>query len=304
MQTSSNHPSDASPNADHDPIATPDDEAIRTAVESALESSVTGLELAPELERAVRYALLNGGKRVRPVLAVRACLALGGSIESALPGACAVECVHAFSLVHDDLPALDDDDMRRGRPTVHRAFSESLAILAGDVLQTLSIEVAGRAPVSAGRTAAVVAEATREMIVGQVLDTDGGFPPEVEAPIERLRLIHRLKTGALIRAACRVGALAAAAPIERLDRFGDAIGLMFQVVDDVLDETRTVEELGKTPGKDREAGKLTFPSLIGLEASQREVERLETEAMADLDALDDRATPLRELVHRLARRTH
>ena len=285
-----------------DPLAS--DDLLLAEIEAALSAAIDGCRLGPLLDEATRYALLGGGKRLRPLLALRACEAVGGRREHAMPAAVALECIHAFSLVHDDLPALDDDDMRRGRPTVHRAFSESLAILAGDVLQTLSIEVAGRAAVSAGRTAAVVAEATREMIVGQVLDTDGGFPPEVEAPIERLRLIHRLKTGALIRAACRVGALAASAPVERLDRFGDAIGLMFQVVDDVLDETRTVEELGKTPGKDREAGKLTFPSLIGLEASQREIERLETEAMADLDALDDRATPLRELVHRLARRTH
>ena len=304
MHTTPNTSPDARSASDDGSPPIPGDDAIRDRIESSLESSVKGLESAPELDRAVRYALLSGGKRVRPMIAAHACLALGGTLDAAMPGACAIECVHAFSLVHDDLPALDNDDVRRGRPTVHRAFGESLAILAGDALQTLSIEVAVRAGDSGGRTAAVVAEATREMIVGQVLDTDGGFPAEVVEPIDRLRLIHRLKTGALIKASCRVGALAAGAPMDRLDRFGDSIGLMFQVVDDVLDETRTVEELGKTPGKDREAGKLTFPSLIGLEASQREIERLEHEAMDDLAALDDRATPLRELVHRLARRTN
>ena len=274
------------------------------ALEAALASAVQGLDLAPELDRAVRYALLSGGKRVRPTMAIQSCLALGGDLDAAMPGACAVECIHAFSLVHDDLPALDNDDMRRGRPTVHRAFSESLAVLAGDALQILAIEIAGRAPTAPGETVATIAAATREMIVGQVLDTDGGFPESVSTPLDRLRTIHRLKTGALIRASCRVGALAAGADLTRLDRFGDAIGLMFQVVDDVLDETRTIEELGKTPGKDREAGKLTFPSLIGLDESQREIERLEQIALADLEPLDHRAMPLRDLARRLARRTH
>lgn len=299
MQASSNTGPQSATSSGHPP----DDSTIRSAIDVALESHVRGLELAPGLDEAVRYALLSGGKRIRPLLAVRASLALGGTLEAALPGGCAVECVHAFSLVHDDLPALDDDDMRRGRPTAHRAFGESMAILAGDALQTLSIEIAGRATPNASETIGTIAAATREMIVGQVLDTDGSFPEEVTVPIERLRLIHRLKTGALIRASCRVGALAADAPRERLDRFGESIGLMFQVVDDVLDETRTVEELGKTPGKDKEAGKLTFPSLIGLDESRREIQRLETTALADLEALGKAADPLRDLARRLARRT-
>ncbi|MFM7806422.1 MAG: polyprenyl synthetase family protein, partial [Planctomycetota bacterium] len=191
------------------------------------------------LAEAMRYASLGGGKRVRPVLTVRCGLAAGATDPATLlPGAIAFEFIHAFSLVHDDLPALDNDDLRRGRPTTHKAFGEALAILAGDGLQSLAIEAALHSPVAPQRVAAEVARACTDMISGQVYDTLGGFPAGCTELPERLALIHRNKTGALLRGACRVGAIAAGAneaTIDRLTRYGEAMGHMFQVVDDILD---------------------------------------------------------------------
>lgn len=279
------------------------DEVLLEWIEARLARAIDDLALAPRLDEATRYALLGGGKRLRPMLVLRACLAVGGEAKDALEGAAALECIHAFSLVHDDLPAMDDDDLRRGRPTTHKVFGEDVAILVGDLLQCLAFELSLASPVEPGAVAAAVGVGTRRMIEGQVHDTIGGFPEGLVDELERLRLIHRCKTAALIQASCRVGAIVGEGDPEVLDRYGAAIGLMFQVVDDILDETQSTEHLGKTGGKDREAGKRTYPALLGLEESRREVERLESEALDALSGLGDRAEPLRELARRLAVRT-
>ena len=283
------------------------DQSFLGIIEAGLQAAIESRNLAPALDEATRYALLGGGKRLRPTLTLQSCVAAGGSPADALPAAVSLECVHAFSLVHDDLPALDNDDLRRGRATVHRAFSESNAILAGDSLLCIAAEVVLESPRNTTLIAKEVLEATRLMIDGQSYDTDGTFRADLTDEEARLRLIHRLKTGALIRAACRCGGLAADADpvvLDRLDRFGAALGLMFQIVDDVLDETQTTAHLGKAGGKDRAAGKRTFPAILGLDASRAEIARLARVARDELSSMGPSAAPLRELVDFLAFRTN
>jgi geranylgeranyl diphosphate synthase type II len=243
--------------------------------------------------------------------------AAGGTREQALPAGCAVEMVHAYSLIHDDLPAMDDDDLRRGQPTCHKKFGEALAILAGDALLTGAFQVLaeGYPP----RTAAVsIAELARSagavgMVAGQTLDLAaegkcGGWPPRTEADLEG---IHRRKTGALILASLRLGVLAVQgeraggadlALSEAIDRFGRCFGLAFQIADDLLDVEGTADRAGKRVGKDAERGKLTFPSLVGVEASRRTAERLCAEAMAALTPLGPAARPLVQLTRIIAER--
>jgi geranylgeranyl diphosphate synthase type II len=245
---------------------------------------------ARTLAHAMRYAVLGGGKRLRPVLVLSAWEACGGNGNSILEPAAAIELIHTYSLIHDDLPAMDDDDLRRGRPTVHRAFGEAEAVLAGDALLTLGFEVLGRFPedpTAAGRRAeAVVVAARAAGLAGMV----GGQTADLEAErrdigAETLRWIHRHKTGALIGAACEIGALHAGCHPEQreaLARFGIAVGLAFQIADDLLDRTASRAALGKTPGKDERAGKATYPGLFGLEASRNEARRLVGEAVAGL----------------------
>jgi geranylgeranyl pyrophosphate synthase len=283
------------------------DQSFLGIIEAGLQAAIESRNLAPALDEATRYALLGGGKRLRPTLTLQSCVAAGGSPADALPAAVSLECVHAFSLVHDDLPALDNDDLRRGRATVHRAFSESNAILAGDSLLCIAAEVVLESPRNTTLIAKEVLEATRLMIDGQSYDTDGTFRADLTDEEARLRLIHQLKTGALIRAACRCGGLAADADpvvLDRLDRFGAALGLMFQIVDDVLDETQTTAHLGKAGGKDRAAGKRTFPAILGLDASRAEIARLARVARDELSSMGPSADPLRELVDFLAFRTN
>lgn len=284
-----------------DPLAT--DDLLLAEIEAALAAAIDQCRLGPLLDEATRYALLGGGKRLRPLLALRACEAVGGRREHAMPAAVALECIHAFSLVHDDLPAMDDDDLRRGRPTTHKVYGDAVAILVGDLLQGLAAEVALESAVAPREIARTVLEGSRLMIEGQVHDTVGGFPVGMDDELDRLRHIHRLKTAALIRAACRAGALAGGGDAAALDQYGEAIGLMFQVVDDILDETQSTEHLGKTGGKDKAAGKRTYPALLGLDGSHAEVARLETDALAALADLGPEADPLRVLVNRLATRT-
>lgn len=285
--------------------ATESDTALLTSVEAALDAALTSRALAPRLRDAMRYAALGGGKRVRPILVLRSCQAVGGRADHAMPAAIALEMVHCFSLVHDDLPALDNDDLRRGRPTTHRAHGEALAILAGDALLSVALEVALQSPVAPAVVAQELATATTAMITGQVYDTLGGFEGATD-PAEQLRLIHRNKTGALIRCACRMGALCgntSAQGMAALTRYGDAMGLMFQVVDDILDETQSTEHLGKASGKDRDAGKKTYPSVHGLEESRRTVTRLLEQACDAIAPLGPAADPLRSMADALAVRT-
>jgi geranylgeranyl pyrophosphate synthase len=281
------------------------DQELLDRIEGFLAKKLAQVPFMAQLQEAVSYALLGSGKRVRPVLAVRACEAAGGHGDDALAAGVAIEMIHCFSLVHDDLPAIDDDNLRRGQPTLHKKMGEDIAILAGDALHTFALETASSSATSPLRIVEEILHGTRRMIEGQVLDTAGGFPESMDA-LSRVRLMHELKTASLITSACRCGAIAADAPSETyaaLDRYGHSLGLMFQVVDDLIDATQTTEHLGKTAGKDLAIGKLTFPAVIGIPRSQEEVIRLEQEALAALDALGPSADSLRSLARNLAVRT-
>jgi geranylgeranyl pyrophosphate synthase len=270
-----------------------------------------------KLTEAIGYSLLGPGKRVRPALAILCCQALGGSAIEALPAGAAIEMIHCFSLIHDDLPAMDNDDLRRGRPTNHKVFGDAMAILAGDALNTFAFELIGRKvsdPALAIKLVIELARATgaEGMIGGQVLDTC--HPEEARtngkaATLADLQRIHRMKTGALINAACRMGALSAGPrctpqALEQIDAYGHAIGLAFQIVDDILDVTATEEQMGKKTGKDAEIGKLTYPSLIGLEASREHLAKQLQIADDVAKQLGDKAKPLAELAHYLTHRTN
>ncbi|MEO1128134.1 MAG: polyprenyl synthetase family protein [Planctomycetota bacterium] len=279
-------------------------------VERFMRSYLDRLSLPSNLDEAIRYALLGGGKRLRPILVAHGCAAVGGDGEACMPAAAAVEMIHAFSLVHDDLPALDDDDLRRGRPTVHVKFGEAMAILVGDGLMSLAFQVISDSctdPVRTGRLLHELAVGTTDMIAGQVHDTLGGWPASMTDE-QRLREVHRKKTGALLRASCRMGGLSAGLQpgddlLARLTTYGEAIGLMFQIVDDILDVEQTAEHTGKRTSKDEEAGKLTYPGVLGLEQSRSEIGRLEAVAMEAIAPMGDAASALRELCEYLTVRT-
>lgn len=287
---------------------------IVTLVDEQIDGVVARASLPTSLVAAIRYAALGPGKRVRPVLAWHASVALGGDGRESLPVGAAVEMVHAFSLVHDDLPALDNDDLRRGRPTLHRHAGEAMAILAGDALLTLSFAALGELRVEAERHVNIMQEltaATSGMIAGQVYDSLGGLPAGLTDE-ERVVLIHRSKTGALIRASCIMGAMTVprchvrsveADPDFRAIRtYADAIGLMFQIVDDLLDVTQTAERAGKRTGKDAEAGKLTYPAVLGVEGSRRRVDELLQTALTAVEALGPRSRGLQRIARTLAAR--
>lgn len=295
------------------PDAPPLDPELLAQIEVALDEAVRASPFPENLRAACAHAVLAGGKRLRPLLVLESCRACGGAVQAAMPAAVAMEFVHAFSLVHDDLPALDDDDLRRGRPTCHVAYGEAMAILAGDALLARAPMVAAQClrgdPREARRGSLAIVEtllqATCDMIAGQVHDTLGGFP-EAATPAQRLETIHRKKTGALIEASCRMGALSAGAPDDRvamLAAYGERIGLMFQIVDDLIDATQSADHAGKATGKDAEAGKLTYPVVHGLDGSRREVARLHDEARSELAAFGPPAEPLRRLLGYLAART-
>jgi len=293
------------------PPRTIDADAIRRTaerVDAYLAEWLAERPMPANLREAITYSALGPGKRMRPTLVLRSAEAVGGRAEAALAPAAAIELIHAFSLVHDDLPAMDDDDLRRGRPTLHRHTSEVMAILAGDAMMGQAVELVlarVRPQGMAARVGLELIAGCNNMIAGQVYDTLPSFGVAV-GPMERLTTIHRNKTGALIRAACRMGALCGGGDDRQLaamTSYGESVGLMFQVVDDVLDVTQTTEHLGKTAGKDVDQQKLTYPALLGLEASRSEVRRLRDEALGALDGLEEPARPLRELCEYLAVRT-
>ncbi|MHC5067846.1 MAG: polyprenyl synthetase family protein [Planctomycetota bacterium] len=276
---------------------------LTTAVElaeAAIDAALPSADTAPQrLHEAMRYAVLAGGKRIRPALVLAACRACGGNDETAAPAMAAVELLHTYTLVHDDLPAMDDDDLRRGRPTCHVAYDEPTAILVGDALQTQAFETLSAL---GGPAVACLARAagSQGVVGGQQDDLDAeGQPVDNSAACQaRLERIHRGKTAALIRASCELGAIAANADDTtraRISAFGEAVGLAFQVIDDILDVTADVADLGKTPGKDAANGKLTYVAVHGLEAARAEATRLRGEAEACLVELGSAGDDLRAL---------
>ncbi len=266
---------------------------------------------------AMEYAVLGGGKRLRPLLSWRACEAVGGLGEASLIAGVAVELVHCFSLVHDDLPALDNDDLRRGKPTLHKHAGEAMAILTGDALLTLAFEHLTNGSVVHGGTCsdhvrlALVRElssATNHMIHGQVCDTLGDFPGGLSDE-ERLVRTHAGKTGALLSAACRMGAMIGLdsndeSSLKPISDYAKAVGILFQAVDDLLDVTQSSEQIGKRTNKDASAGKLTFPGLYGVEGTRRHIDRYLGEAIGALSVLPAvRRIELERIANFLARRT-
>lgn len=280
-------------------------------VDSALGRFVPKATTRPAtLHRAMRYSLFAGGKRMRPAMVLAAAEACGGGRAAALPFACAVECIHAYSLIHDDLPAMDDDDFRRGKPTNHKVFGEGVAILAGDALLTQAFEILAQAqPTRRHGHASFVLELARasgslRLIAGQVADLEGEGK---DLSIPELRYIHENKTSALLCASVRLGAMSAdasPAQLKALTDFGRNVGLAFQVIDDILDVTQTTEQLGKTAGKDVAAQKATYPRLVGLDESRRIAARLTARAYAALRPFGGRAPALAALARYLLERQH
>jgi geranylgeranyl diphosphate synthase type II len=262
------------------------------------------------IHKAMRYSLFAGGKRLRPVLCLAAAEACGGKIGAALPLACAVECIHTYSLIHDDLPSMDNDDLRRGRATCHKVFGDGIAILAGDALLTIAFEIAATAKAPARYDLREIfreittAAGSQKLIAGQVADLEAEGRRINRA---QLRYIHENKTAALLTTSVRLGAMAANATPKQLaaiTSFGRALGLAFQVIDDILDVTQTSEKLGKSAGKDITAKKATYPAVIGLEKSRAEARRLTAKAHNALDSLGERAIVLRALADYLLQREY
>ena len=283
----------------------------RALIEKSLRGSVPAATTKPAtIHRAMRYSLLSGGKRLRPLLCCAASEACGGTARPALPAACAVEMVHAYSLIHDDLPCMDDDDLRRGKPTSHIVFGEGMAVLTGDALLTEAFAVLAKAKPRSRYTATdLVAElaraaGSRGLIAGQVADLEA----EGRKPAEpALYFIHAAKTGMLLRAALKLGGMSAggsAKQVAALDRFGFALGLAFQIQDDILDATQSAGKLGKTAGKDAAAGKVTFPALFGLTRSRELAARWTANAVESLRPFAARGKTLHDLADSMLRREH
>lgn len=286
----------------------------RQRIEAALEQHLPAETIPPQrLHQAMRYAVLGSGKRVRPVLVYAAGQALGADPATLDGPACAVELIHAYSLVHDDLPAMDDDDLRRGRPTCHKAYDEATAVLTGDALQTLAFKVLCRDkhmiedPLLRLKMVEelALASGSRGMAGGQALDIDAVGQQIDMAQLENM---HIHKTGALIRASVKLGALSAAnssaEQCKQLDRYAKQIGLAFQVKDDILDVEGDTETLGKTQGKDAADDKPTYPALLGLEGARQMADELIDDALDNLRDFDEQAEPLRALARYIIGRQH
>jgi geranylgeranyl diphosphate synthase type II len=296
------------------PVTVPIDNLLRpmrSAIDELLDEITSPKEGCPDrLTQAIRYSVLSPGKRVRPILTLVACEAISGSWREALPAACAVELVHVYSLIHDDLPCMDDDEMRRGKPTCHVQFDQATACLAGDSLQMLAIEtLCDRLPAAAAVSCCQILSkaAGRCRLVGGQMDdlaAEGRFSENLDRtdiqsdssdPLDRLKQIHLRKTGALIEASLQMGGVVGGADVQtlgRLEAFGGAIGLAFQVVDDCLDVESTRDILGKTPQKDSQQGKMTYPGLLGLAASRQYARELVEQACASLEILGESAAKL------------
>jgi geranylgeranyl diphosphate synthase type II len=283
-------------------------EEARGKVDAALERFLPKSEgFGARLHEAMRYSIFSGGKRLRPCLCLMVNSALEGREAHAIPAACALEMVHTYSLIHDDLPSMDNDDFRRGRPSCHKAFDEATAILAGDALLTLAFEViAGHTPSAdlSGELVTTLAGAAGPggMVIGQMRDLEAEKQPP---DLERVTAIHETKTAAMISAAFRLGAITARAPAEekeRIARAGKSVGLAFQVVDDILDIEASSEALGKTAGKDLREGKMTYPAAVGLEASRRAAVEMTDSALALL-VPEKKFTLVRDLALYMLKRT-
>jgi geranylgeranyl diphosphate synthase, type II len=276
----------------------------KNLVEEALDQSIA-IARPQKIYEAMRYSLLAGGKRLRPILCLATCDLTGGTLEMAMPTACALEMIHTMSLIHDDLPAMDNDDFRRGKPTNHKIYGDDIAILAGDGLLAYAFEYVAtktknvspeniiRIVACLGRTVGAAG-----LVGGQVLDLESEGKSDVTA--ETLSFIHTHKTGALLEASVVSGAILANAAVEDIDRlskYAQNIGLAFQIIDDILDITATDEQLGKTAGKDLEAQKATYPSLWGLEKSRLKAQELVDSAIAQLSIYDAKAEPLRAVAN-------
>jgi geranylgeranyl diphosphate synthase, type II len=286
----------------------------KALVDKTLEKLVPAAKtFPPPVFEALRYSLFAGGKRVRPILAIAAAEALGAKTADFLPIAASLELIHTYSLIHDDLPAMDDDDFRRGRPTCHKVYGEALAILAGDGLLNMAFEVLSDPrrlkSVPANRLVAIIREISTAsgvfgMVGGQAVDMESENR-EIDFPT--LEYIHTHKTGALIRASVRAGALYARAgkrQFTALTRYGEMVGLAFQIADDILDITGKQEEIGKDVGSDLKKGKKTFPAFYGLEESRRRAGEVADHALAALRDFDRKADPLRELAKYIINRVH
>jgi geranylgeranyl diphosphate synthase, type II len=284
-------------------------EEDRLAVDAQLERLLPADSVQPHsIHQAMRYSVFAGGKRIRPILCLEAARIFEADTSPALYPGCAIEFIHTYSLIHDDLPALDNDDLRRGKPTSHKKFGEANAILAGDGLLTLAFETISAAPVSPERRVAMVAEiagaagTVNGMVGGQVADLESEGK---QVGPETLEYIHRSKTAALIRASVTAGALCAGAvgeDVARLRRFGENIGWAFQVTDDILDVEESSAALGKTAGKDIAQQKATYPAVFGLERSHQFAEELSAKAIGELDFFGARAERLRDIAEFLVAR--
>jgi len=262
------------------------------------------------IHKAMRYSLFAGGKRLRPILTLAAAEACGGKIDRAMPLACAMECIHTYSLVHDDLPSMDNDDLRRGRPTCHKVFGDGIAVLAGDALLTIAFEIVSRAKPASRYNMSIllrelaVAAGSQKLIAGQVADLEGEGK---KIDMTGLRYIHENKTAAILTTSVRLGAMSANANPKQLGaitKFGRALGLAFQVIDDILDVTQTSEKLGKSAGKDVAAQKATYPAIIGLEKSRVEAKRLTKEAHTALSIFGKKGDTLHALANYLLEREY
>ncbi|HEV3410076.1 MAG TPA: farnesyl diphosphate synthase [Chthoniobacterales bacterium] len=285
--------------------------ARQKEIERALQRYLPNESTKPAtIHKAMRYSLFAGGKRLRPILCLAAAEACSGATAPALPLACAVECIHTYSLVHDDLPCMDNDDLRRGRPTSHKVFGEGIAVLAGDALLTIAFEIATAAEATPRYSLRdmlrdlAIAAGSRNLIAGQVADLEAEGQPVDRAG---LRYIHENNTAAMLAVAVRLGAMSANANQQQLaamTNFGHSLGLAFQVIDDILDVTQTSETLGKSAGKDLAAQKATYPAIIGLDQSRAEARRLTRKAHEALAIFGADADRLREIANYLLEREY
>jgi len=293
-------------------------EEYRETVDKFLDKSIMPSEkiLPNKLHEAMRYSVFAGGKRIRPVIAMLTCKMFSGNMEDMLPVAAAIELIHTYSLIHDDLPAMDDDDMRRGKPSCHKVYGEAIAILAGDALLTKAFEILAKAPKTTGirpDVANLILESLARgagsvgMVGGQAMDILSTTAVKTEKKINEILLyeIHKRKTAALIAASARAGAFVAGAGISDInviDDFGNGLGLLFQISDDILDCTATPEKLGKTPGKDKDKNKLTFVSLFGIEAAAKKLRDFQAKTRSFIACYGERARLLTDLTDYIATR--